>query len=62
MKLNISVTCERIDVSVTTPDLEDRADFLLGAVQSESSKGSDQAHFFLNLKYFEITDHIYGIY
>ena len=46
---------------VTTPDLEDRADFLLGVVQSEISSGSDQAHVFLNLKYFEITDKIYGI-
>ena len=36
-ELNVSVTFEIIAVSVTTPYLEDRADFLLGIVQSESS-------------------------
>lgn len=60
--LNITVTVERIAVSVTSPDIEDREDILLGVVQAESSKGSDQAHVILNLlEYYEIADQIFAI-
>ena len=39
--LNITVTVERIAISVTSPDIDDTNDILLGVVQAESSKGVD---------------------
>jgi hypothetical protein len=60
--LNITVTVERIAVSVTSPDIGDSDDILLGVVQAESSKGSDQAHVILNLlEYYEVVDQIFAI-
>jgi hypothetical protein len=38
--LDITVTVERIDTSVTSPDFGDSNDILLGVVQAASSKGS----------------------
>ncbi len=60
--LNVTVTVERIAVSVTSPDIEDSDDILLGVVQAESSKGSDQAHVILNLlEYYEVADQIFAV-
>jgi hypothetical protein len=60
--LDVTVTVERIAVSVTSPDMEDKDDILLGVVQAESSKGSDQAHVILNLlEYYEVADQIFAI-
>ena len=50
--LNITVTVERIAISVTSPDLDDTDDILLGVVQASSSKGCDQADVILNLLEF----------
>ena len=47
--LNITVTVERITISVTSPDIQDSNDILLGVVQADSSKGSDQAFVILNI-------------
>lgn len=47
--LNITVTVERIAVSVTSPDFPDSNDVLLGVVQAESSKGGDQTEVIHNL-------------
>jgi hypothetical protein len=38
--LDITVTVERIDTSVTSPDFGDSDDILLGVVLAASSKGS----------------------
>ena len=60
--LNITVTCERIAISVTSPDIEDTDDILLGVVQAESSKGCDQADVILNLlEYYDIADQIFAV-
>jgi len=60
--LNVTVTVERIAVSVTSPDIEDSDDILLGVVQAESSKGSDQAHVILHLlEYYEVADQIFAV-
>jgi len=40
---------EMIAISVTSPDLGDADDILLGVFQAVSSKGSDQADVILNL-------------
>lgn len=40
---NITVTRERIAVSITSPDLAETDDILLGVVVCDSSKGEDQA-------------------
>ena len=45
----ISVEVERIAVSVTSPDFQDKDDVLLGVIQSGSSKGADQAEIILKL-------------
>lgn len=59
---NISVECERIAVSVTSPAFESMDDVLLGVVQAESSKGYDQAHLLLNLlEYYIIADQIFAV-
>ncbi|XP_065681034.1 uncharacterized protein LOC101235214 isoform X1 [Hydra vulgaris] len=59
---DLTVTCERIVVSVTSPDLECRDDFLLGIVQAENSSGSEQAHIILNLlEYYDIVGNIIGV-
>jgi hypothetical protein len=50
--LKITVSVERIAVSVTSPDMDDTDDILLGVVQTASSKGSDQAEAILNQKQF----------
>jgi hypothetical protein len=56
------VTVERIIISVTSPDLGDADDILLGVVQAVSSKGSDQADVKLNLLvYYDIVDHIFAV-
>ena len=60
--LNITVTVERIAISVTSPDIQDSNDILLGVVQADSSKGSDQASVILNmLEYYNIVDQIYAV-
>lgn len=60
--LNITVSIERIAVSVTSPDLDDSDDILLGVVQAASSKGCDQADVILNLlEYYDIVDQIYAV-
>src|SRR6218665_3907653 len=56
------VDCERIDVSVTSPQFGDNGDLLLGVVLSDSSKGSDQAYNIMSLlEYYEICDQIFAI-
>ena len=60
--LKIIVSYERIAISVTSPDIDDIDDILLGVVQTPSSKGSDQVEAILkNLEYYDITDNIYAI-
>ena len=60
--LKITVSVERIAVSVTSPDMDDTDDVLLGVVQAASSKGSDQAVAILNLlEYFNIVDQIFVV-
>ena len=60
--LKITVSVERIAVSVTSPDMDDTDDVLLGVVQTASSKGSDQAVAILNLlEYFNIVDQIFAV-
>ena len=60
--LDITVTVERIDTSVTSPDFGDSDDILLGVVQALSSKGSDQADVILNLlQNYDIVDHIFAV-
>ena len=44
-----TVTVERIVISVTSSDLGEADDILLGVVQAVSSKGSDQADVILSL-------------
>ena len=58
---NITVNVERIAVSVTSPDLEQSADILLGVLQTESSKGVDQAEGILSLLEYEIVDQVIGV-
>ena len=41
--LNITVSIERIPYSVTSPDLDDSNDILLGAVKAASSRARDIA-------------------
>ncbi len=53
---------EKISTSVTSPDLGDSDDILLGVVQAGSSKVSDQADVILNLlEYYEIADQIFAV-
>ena len=60
--LNITVTVERIAISVTSPDFDDTDDILLGVVQASSSKGCDQADVILNLlEYYNIVDQIFAV-
>jgi adenylate/nucleoside-diphosphate kinase len=49
---NITITTERIAVSITSPDLAETDDILLGVVKSSSSKGEDQAECVLDLLLF----------
>ena len=49
---NITITTERIAVSITSPDLAETDDILLGVVKSSSSKGEDQAECVLELLMF----------
>jgi hypothetical protein len=59
--LDITVTVERIDTSVTSPDFGDLDDILLGVVAA-SSKGSDQADVILNLReYYDIVDQVFAV-
>ena len=54
---------ERIAISVTSPDIDDSIDIILGVVQTPSSKGSDQVDAILNiLEYYDFADNIYAIY
>ena len=51
-----------IAISVTSPDLGDADDILLGVFQAVSSKGSDQADVILNLlEYYDIVDQIFAV-
>ncbi len=60
--LDITVTVERIDTSVTSPDFGDSDDILFGVVQAASSQGSDQADFILNLlEYCDIVDQVFAV-
>ena len=60
--LDITVTVERIAISVTSPDLGDSDDILLGVVQAASSKVSDQADVILNLReYYDIVDQVFAV-
>ena len=57
-----TVTVERIVISVTSSDLGDADDILLGVVQAVSSKGSDQTDGILDLlKYYDIVDKIFAV-
>lgn len=60
---HITVSKERIAISVSSPDLDETNDILLAIVESESSKGIDQADVILQtLNFFEITsDQIIGV-
>ena len=59
---DLTVNCERIVVSVTSPDLEWRVDFLLGMVQAKNLTGSEQANLILDLlEYYDIVDNIIGV-
>jgi hypothetical protein len=60
---NITVTRERIAVSVSSPDLEETDDILLGIVECDSSKGSDMADVIHEiLMFYEITsDQIFAV-
>ncbi len=56
------VTVERIVISVTSSDLGDADDILLGVVQAMSSKGSDQVDVILSLlEYYDIVDQIFAV-
>ena len=46
---DVAVNVERIAISVTSPDLEDDNDILLGVVQASSLKGSDQVEVIMDL-------------
>ena len=46
---DVAVNVERIAFSVTSPDLEDDNDILLGVVQASSLKGSDQVEVIMDL-------------
>ena len=60
--LKIIVSYERIAISVTSLDIDDTDDILLGVVQTPSSKGSDQVKAIFNiLDYYDITDNLYAI-
>ena len=51
-----------IAISVTSPDLGDADDILLGVFQAVSSKGSDQADVILNLReYYDIVDQVFAV-
>lgn len=53
---------EKIAISVTSPDLGDADDILLGVFQAVSSKGSDQADVILNLlQYYDIVDQTFAV-
>jgi hypothetical protein len=53
---------EQIAISVTSPDLGDADDILLGVFQAVSSKGSDQADVILNLlEYYDIVDQTFAV-
>jgi hypothetical protein len=53
---------ERIVISVTSSDLGDADDILLGVVQAVSSKGSDQADVILSLlEHYDIVDQIFAV-
>ena len=59
---NICHDVERIAISVTSPDFHVKDDILLGIIQSESSKGSDQAEIILKLlEYYEISEQIVAV-
>jgi hypothetical protein len=47
---------------VTSPDIGENNNILLGFAQAESSKGSDQAHVILSLlDYYEVVDQMFSI-
>ena len=47
---------------MTSPDIGENNNILLGFAQAESSKGSDQAHMILNLlNYYEVVDKMLAI-
>ena len=51
-----------ISISVTSPDLGDADDILLGVFQAVSSKGSDQADVILNLlEQYDIVDQTFAV-
>jgi hypothetical protein len=53
---------EKISISVTSPDLGDVDDILLGVFQAVSSKSSDQADVILNLlEYYDIVDQTFAV-
>ena len=57
-----TVTVERIIISVTSPDLGDADDILLGGFQAVSSKSSDQADVILNqLEYYDIVGQTFAV-
>ena len=59
---NICNDVERIAISVTSPDFHVKDDILLGIIQSESSKQSDQAEIILKLlEYYEISEQIVAV-
>jgi hypothetical protein len=51
-----------VAISVTSPDLGDADDILLGIFQAVSSKGSDQTDVILNpLKQYDIVDQTFAV-
>lgn len=59
---NMTVSVERIALSVTSPDFVDSNDLLLGVIQTESSKGVDQAEGILAmLEYYDIIDQVFAV-
>jgi hypothetical protein len=62
LRMISTVPVERIVISVTSSDLGDADDILLGVVQAVSSKGSDQADVILSLlEYYDIVDQIFAV-
>ena len=57
----MSETVERLALSLSSPQVNEPLDFLLGVLEIESSKGQDQAIAIQNiLEYYELTDQIIG--
>jgi hypothetical protein len=57
----MSKTVERLALSISSPQVNEPLDFLLGVLEIKSTKGQDQAIAIQNiLEYYELTDQIIG--